>query len=868
MSVKPSRLWHRLVDATLWLLLVRERRTEVKGDLVELWMWRQTLGRHDVWRATARDVIGLLPISWWCKARGGSGMWQDVRYAVRSWSRRPGAAVATILTLALGIGASTAIFSALDALLLRPLPYPSPDRLVHVTNGPLLLMRQPAVSKWFRDLPEVEGAGAWQEGGANIDQGNASHRVNAALVDDGFFRTMAVEALIGDVLPAGAGDGRFVVVSHGLWRTRLGGDRGAIGRDLSINGRPYQIVGVMPPGFGFPGRSDLWIPPLTDFQVTGEVYAPNIVARLALGVSLAQAEGVARAADNQSRVARGRDPVSSENQLTLMPLTERLASSVRPTMILLSISVALVLLVVCVSVANILLARVAGRRQELVVRRALGATSWRLARSLVVESILVVAVGGLAGMFLAVWAISGLHAVAPRLLQESLAQDQATRVFWVGLSVSLITALLAGLLPVWHVAAGPTMAAVRSGRSAGDLPATHRLRNGLVIAQMALALILLSAGAAAVSALLSASRVNLGFGGTEALTMQVSLPQARFSTPVAMVRYTDEALSSLRSVPGVVRVGAASQLPGAAAGLGAMPVKKAGAPVSDAKPPMPVMLQASPDYFAAMGIRLIAGRAFQDSDRHGAPPVVVLSEGVATAVFGDAGAAIGERIEVSLRKPEIVEVVGVVADVHLRSVDTAQERGMQLYHPIAQRPPYTDVSFVVETARPANHVRPDVASALARVDPSVPIYNVTSVHDVEGRFLASHRLSGALVSTFAIVTVIVAAVGLFGLLSQVVSERTRETGIRLALGATAGEVGRRLIGQALMLAAIGAGVGAAGALLGLKALATVVPSLARVDGGSLAANALLLLVVAGIAAAIPAARARRIDPAQVIRDEA
>jgi putative ABC transport system permease protein len=863
----PSLTWHYVVTGLLWALLPKRRRNEVKGDLIELWTYRQALGRRDLWRATARDVVGLLTVTRWRELHGGRGMWQDVRYAVRSWSRRPGAAVATILTLALGIGASTAIFSALDALLLRPLPYPSPDRLVHVTNGPIRLMQQPAVSKWFRDLPEVNGAGAWQQGGANVEVGLESHRVHTAVVDDGFFRTMAVEALIGNVLPTGDARGRFVVVSYGLWRTRLGGDRSAVGRDLSINGRSYEIVGVMPPGFGFPGRSDAWIPPAADFQVTGEVYAPNIVARLAPGVSLARAEGVARAAGDDSRVAQGRERVSPEHQLTLTPLTEHLPASVRPTMILLSVSVGLVLLVVCVSVANILLARVAGRRQELIVRRALGASSWRLARSLMVESLLVVVAGGLAGMFLAAWATGGLTAVAPRLLQEAITQDQTTRVFVIGLSVSLFTAVLTGLLPAWGVATRSAMSAVRSGRGAGDSAATHRLRNGLVIAQMALALILLSASAAAVSALVSASRVDLGFGGTESVVMQVSLPQARFATPDAIVGYADKALASLRAIPGVVRAGAVSRLPGAPGVLAADAVSKVGAAASNAKPPQPVVLHASPDYFAAMGIRLLAGRAFDETDRRGAPPVVILSEGAAAAVFGDARAAVGARVEVSLRTPEVFEVVGVVADVHLRTVDAAQERMMQLYHPITQRPPYADVSFVVETARPVDHVRPDLVDALGRVDRGVPVYDVTTVADVEGGFLTSHRLSGALVSTFAIVTLIVAAIGLFGLLSQVVSERTRETGIRLALGATTGEVGRQLVGRALTLAAIGAGVGVVGAVLGSQALATVVPSLEGVHAGTLVANALLLLLVAGAAAAIPAARARGVDPAKVLRDD-
>jgi putative ABC transport system permease protein len=867
MPPTPSRLWHLLVAVTLSLLLPRERRTEVRGDLLELWLCRQSLGRRNLWRATAGDVVGILPISRWRRPRGGSGMWQDVRYAARSWSRRPGAAAATILTLALGIGASTTIFSALDTLLLRPLPYPAPDRLVHVINAPIRLMQQPAVSKWFRELPEVSAAGAWQQGGANLELGPESHRVHTAVVDEGFFRTLAVEALVGNVLPTGDASGRFVVVSYALWRTRLGGDRSAVGRDLSINGQPFRVVGVMPPGFGFPGRSDMWIPPAADFQVTGEVYAPNVVARLAPGVPLAQAEAVARTSGDASRVAQGRERVSPDRQVTLTPLTHHLAASVRPTMILLSVSVGLVLLVVCVSVANILLARVAGSRQELAVRRALGASSWRLARALVVESLLIVVSGGVLGMFIAAWAIGAVTAVAPRLLQEAITQDQSARVFVIGMSVSLFTALIAGLLPIWQVVAKPALA-VRSGRGTGDSPATHRVRNGLVIAQMAVALILLSASAAAVSALVSASSVDLGFGGTESVVMQVSLPQARFQTPESIVLHVDEALLSLRSVPGVVRAGAVSRVPGAPGVFGATPVTKAGAPPSIGKPTLPVLLYASPDYFAAMGIRLIAGRTFNAADKKGAPPVAILSESAARAVFGDADAAVGALVTTSREKLQSVEVIGVVADVHLRSVDASQESSPQLYYAIAQYPPYSDVSFVVETTVGADRRQSDIVAALTRVDPDIPVYEVTTVNEVEASFLVTQRFSGAIVSTFAIVTLIVAAVGLFGLLSQVVSERTRETGIRLALGATTGQVRRRLLGHALTLAAIGAVVGAAGSYLGSQTLVALVPSLDRVEPGVLAVNVTLLLGVAVVAAAIPAARACRVDPAQVLRDDA
>lgn len=864
MAAHPSTSWHRLVNVALWLLQPRHRRATVKGDLLELWALRTAVGRRDRMWATCRDLIGLAPHITG-RFSGGKGMKQDVLVALRSWGRRPGTLLATWLTLALGIGAATAVFTALDALLIRPLPYPAPDRLMHVTHGPVNVGPRPSVSRWFTELDGVVAAAMWQEGGANLELGTDSVRIAAASVSDGFFATMGVPPLLGGTLPPGDTQGRFVVISHHLWRSHLSGHRDVVGQDLSLNGLPYEIVGVMPAGFGFPGRSDVWIPPGADFQITGDVFVPDLVVRLAANVSATQVEQLARRIHDERNRARGSTPDPADPQLTLSPLTTELSAPVRSTLVLLSVSVGVLLLVVCGSVTNILLARVSGRRRELQVRRALGASPWRLARGLLIESGVIIIAGGSAGILLAMWLVTAMSAVVPAVLQESLAVTGAWQVAAFGLGVMVVTATLTGLVPAWLVASRPVAAVVRDGRDNGSGP-SHRLRRALIVGQLALVLVLLAAGGAALSALAAATRADLGFGGTNAITLDVVLPAARYGSSPAITGYVDNALAALRGAPGVRRAAVTSVLPGS-------PGVRAGFRVWNADLPRPeaakhaTLLTASPGYFEALGIRMLDGRGFDAVDRPGADQVAVLSEGAALQIFGDLSRAVGARVATDLRQTAYYRVVGVVADVALRGVPTTSEPTAQIYLSIAQYPPYGRASFVAESHGDAESIRTSTVAAVSRVDPSVPVHGVRAVSEIEARFVQTQRLSGLVVAGFAGVTVLVTAIGLYGLLAQLVSERTREIGIRLALGATTAAIGRRLVGESLALAAVGAAAGAVIALLGLRSLQSVVPSLDGVDGRIVAVNVAFLLVVAGFAAWRPSVRARRVDPVVVLRDE-
>lgn len=858
----PSTLWHMVVRLALRSLVTPARRVEVMGDLVELWHLRRSNDRKDLWRATIRDLGGLVvSVRRRPAFSGGKGMWQDVTYAWRSWTRRPVAAAATVVTLALGIGAATAIMTAVYGLLLRPLPFPHPDQLVHVTNAPIRISRFPLVAPSFVDLAEIADAGTWQAGGVNVESGTGSIRAAAAVVDDGFFRVMGVVPVVGTWPPASDGRTRVAVVSWQFWRGSLGGDRSTVGRDLLINGRPFKVVGVMPPSFSFPDMTDLWVPPGLDFQVTGATYAPAVVARIADGVGLSQARSAVAA---YTRARDGADRAASDaDAMRIEPLGRELTRAVRPTLVFLLLSVGLLLLVVCASLANVLLARVAARSHEILVRRSLGAGRWRLARQVLVESVMLTAAGGAAGFGLAAGSLKTLRVLAPAGLRDAGVLSLDARLVLIMVLVSLVVAALMSVAPCLAIASREATV-VRAGRGDSGARTWRGFRGGLIAAQMAMVLVLLTASAAAVGALLQVSQLHLGFGNSGTVGAAVTLPLARFPAEPAIVAYADDALARLRGAPGVRRAAATGVLPGhSETGIGlalSIPGASAAAPV------YATYLAASPDYFQVMGIAVIAGRGISEADRPGAPVALVLSASTAGRLFPD-GTAVGASVDLSFgRMPIRCEVVGVVADVRLTGL-TANARSLQqMYVAFAQRPPFGTVSFVAEVdAGPAAGGRV-LAETLASVDPSIPVYGVQALDDVVSRYLAAHRTAGVFVSAFAVVTLVVAAIGLYGLVAQVLAERLREMGIRLALGANPRRLRMQFVFRAVALAGCGAVGGALAAASGLTLMASVVPGLAEVPPVTFGVNVGVLVITAAAAAWWPSARITTIDPVAVMGD--
>lgn len=859
----------------LWGAVARDRRREVEGDLIELWHRRRAAGRLDLRRAYLRDLAGLIlaqhrtrrigaPRRASRRAHPGFALWQDVGQAVRVMRSKPGSTLAAVATLAIGIGAALAIFTAVDRLLLRPLPFPDPDSLVHVQYGPVRLSAAGSgVSKSFTDLPVIAAAGIWAAGGLNLDGGGDAVRIVAASVDDGFFATMSVAPFIGQPLPKPDGVSRHAVLSYDLWRGRFNADRAMLGQTVSLNGNAYTVTGVMPPGFSFPGRTEVWIPQLIDRQITGAAFAPNVVARLAPDVSLEQARQVA-AAYERSRRPSG---VSPGREIALRPLAGELTSGVRPTLLLLAAGAAMLLLVVCASVANLLLARVAMRSRELTVRRALGASRWRLARQLLVESLMLSCAGALAGGVLAASALQILGVLAPAELDAVSVAAIDARFALMALGGALITAVMFGVSPGLAAASRQAGDVVRAGRHDTQRPFWRRFRSVLIAGQMAAALVLLTASSAAVASLLEVWRIDPGFGSAPSVSMTLTLPAARFDTPAKVASFFERARTRVAAVPGVRAVGGTSMLPGSP-GIGSgVEVRRDGHARREGERPLFAQrLRASPDYFRVMGIRLVAGRAFSDADRIDAPPVVVLSEGVARGLFNDPRAAIGQRLRISrASSAPSHEVVGVVADVHFGGLEPGERLWLQLYQPLLQAPPSGALSVVAEAEGEPTSIVAALRSAMREVDPTIPPYRIELIRATIDRYLASRRLAGTLISGFAVSTLLVAAIGLYGLIAQLVTERAREIGIRVALGAAPHSVRRRIVRDGMAHAAGGAALGALGATGTLQWFGAVMPGLESPGPWVFVFNATVLLAAALAATWIPASRVIRIDPAAALR---
>ena len=796
-------------------------------------------------------------------------MRQDLAYVWRSLMRRPIVAAAAVCTLALGIGAGTAVFSLVDRILWRPLPFAEPDRLVHVSNGPVTFFGNRLVSQSFLDLAVVQSAGVWAAGGLNLDGDADSARLSAAVVDPGFFVTLGVEPYLGTTLPSTDAPEKFAVLNYDTWRTLFGADHAIVGQVVSLNSQPYFVTGVMPPGFVFPGRTDVWVPPRSDSQLTGAAFAVDLVARLAPGVTLPQAQAAMSSYQVDRYVAAGQSPdIPPDRRIRVTPLASHLTRDAQATSILLAASASLLLFVVCASIANLLLARVAASGHELAVRYALGASRWRIIRLYLFEAACLSIAGAGLGFFVALWTANGLRTIVPDVLGDPGLASLDFRVMGLAVAIATLTLIVVGAVPGFAATSVRAGQVVRGGRDGGQSPFWRRCRGVLITGQVAIALVLLTASAAAVSAFRIAMAIDLGFGNRQTVAATVTLPQSRYPEPPDVVAFFERAHERLSNAPGIRRVAATEWLPGSSElGVG-ISVRVPDRTPLGALPFFVSYWRASPDYFSVMGIRMIAGRPFAARDRAGAPPVVVLSESAASGLFPDERWPIGRDVEFDGLGNEgtVHEVVGIVADVR-RNLDADERSLRQAYVSLLHSPPFGNISLVVEADGDPAAVPTAMAAAMGEVSPALPLYDVHLLDAVAAQYLAAHRLAGLLVGGFALVTLLVAAIGLYGLVAQVVTTRMREFAIRLALGASPRRLRAGLMWRAVALAVAGIGIGAVAATTGFHLLQSVVPVLADVSFSMLAFNATVLLATAVLAAWWPASRVNHIEPQRVLNDE-
>jgi putative ABC transport system permease protein len=849
------------------------QRDELLGDLAELWQIHLSArpgGRRAYWRHA-------LSLIWWARrtavasaagpAPGGgrrtSRVAHDLRYAWRLARRQPVFTAVAVATLALGIAAATAIFTICDRVLLQPLPYGEPDRIVVLDNVPFgFTTRGMSVPRFIAENSALSAVGLYAPGGLNLGDPDTPMRIPAAAVTNGFFAAMGSHPLVGRTMTADEDrDGTAVaILSFALWQHRFGADPSVVGRQVRLNSRAFTIVGVMPRGFSFPAEAMVWVPVGADPQITGAAIAPVMIARLAPGV------GTAQAADALARgEAAQRAPDPGDERPVVTPLHEELVGGSRPHLLLLAVLVALLLAATSANVAGLLLARLRVRQRELSLRAALGASRGRLAAQMAVECAAMAAAGAALGLMLAFWILRAFEAAAPTFAPHVNLSSPGVDVLAVAIGVTAASTLLFGIGPAVAVLRRPPAELLREGAAA-----TRRTRwfgRSLVVVQIALALVLLAGTSATLGVLIRLSRIDLGFENQRAIVFELTLPFSRYQTTAAVSDLLARLEASLGSIPGVAGVGTTDYAPGSAqTGIG-MPVVDAREPVGEGRPTgSSSLLMATPGYFRAMGVRLIAGRAFTARDTDAGPKVAILSAAAARALASDPAAAVGRQIHDRFRrKAGPIEVVGVVADVRLRRRMTGTQS--QIYVPTAQSTVRGSAAVVIDGSGDADATIAHARQILHGIDPDLPIYSVVRIADLRARFLATERVTVAMTAAFGALSLLLAAIGLYGLLAQIVSHRRREIGIRMALGADRRRLMRGVVGASLGYAALGCAAGGAALAGGLRAVTAIVPSFAMPSAGVLAVNVLVLIAACTLAAWQPARRASRVDPLIALRGD-
>jgi predicted permease len=799
---------------------------------------------------------------------------QDLRFALRALRRSPGFTAVAVLTLALGIGANTAIFSVVNAVLLRSLPFREPDRLMSIST------RYPQDATGYalsapdfmsvRDLAEVfSGVAAYVPTEQALTGDGEPAQVSVAVVSADFLEVMGATPVLGrDFRAEENGEGRNAVVllGHAFWRQRFGGDPRVVGRAVTLNGVTREVVGVLPPEFDFPARSQVYYPLAYDSRFSSATAEGRrseylgVVARLRPGVTPERAGAALRTLSG--RLRQQFRETNANVSLAPTPLREELLGEVRTPLLVLLGAVGLVLLIACVNVANLLLARSTARESEMAVRVALGAGRGRLVRQLLTESLVLGTLGGAVGLLLAVWGTHALVAVRPAEIPRLDAVRIDATVVAFAAAATLLTATLFGSVPALQVGRGGLAGSIReSGRSGGAGRSKRRLRASLVVVETALAVMLLVGAGLLIRSFARLTHVDPGFRTERVVTFELTLPRARYAEDPQILDFSGRLLQRVRALPGVQSAGISTGLPlsGARTILGF--------DIENHAPPRPGFIQdlvvkrATPDYLRTMGIPVLRGRDLDERDRADAPGVALLNEAAVKRYFPDED-PLGRRITFDGRR--WLTIVGVVRDVP--QFGLAEETRSEAYVPFAQLPS----SSLVMAARTTGDVRA-LTGALRRevraLDPDLPIERFTTTRELVRESVARPRFYALLLSVFAAVALALAAIGIYGVISYSVAQRTREIGVRVALGAAPESVLRLVLRSVLALAALGVGLGLLLALAGTRLIAGMLFSVGAADPPTFAMVAIGLFLVAVLAGWLPARRATRVDPMVALRAE-
>ncbi len=801
--------------------------------------------------------------------------WQDIRYGFRMLFKNPGFTLVAALTLAVGIGANTAIFSVVNAVVLRPLPLPDAGRLVWFDGvNPARGITESALSMpdyldWRNEADAFQSMTAFVQGSAILsDETSEPERVPRGVVTASFFPTVGVNPAQGRAFVAEdelTGSEPVAVLSHGLWQRRFGANPNIVGSKFMLSGRSVTIVGVMPAGFDYPARAQLWSPlkPGPEDQRRDNRYL-QVLARLKPAATLSAAQ--TQIDTLSARFGQQYPETNGGQSARLTGLQEWTTRGVRTSLLLLFGAVGFVLLIACANVANLLLARGAARRKEIALRTALGAGRPRIIRQLLTESLLLACLGGAAGLILSLFLTDLLIALSPadvpRLNEVGL--DARVLAFTVGV-VSLV-GLLFGLAPAWQASKTDLNEVLKDGgRSSTEGRGRNRLRALLVVSEMALSLLLLVGAGLLIKSFVLLREVNPGFDSANVLTMRISLPGARYTEPKLRANFFHELTERVKTLPGVEAAGATLSLPlgGSNFSVGRSFIRE-GRPLISQESLDTGYFVATTGYFRTMRIPLKAGRDFTEQDGAETPPVVVVNESLARRVFPGED-PVGKRITVWRDEKFAREIVGVVGDVKSTRLDAKTES--QIYVPYAQDAGWGSLSLAVRTTVEPETLAAAVRGAVLSIDKHQPVHDIKTMGDVLSASVANNRLVVLLFGLFALFALLLATVGIYGVMSYSVAQRTHEIGIRMALGAQPGDVLRLILKQGLMLTLGGVGLGLAGAFALSRLLSSLLYGVSATDPMTFGGLALLLAAVALLACYVPTRRAMKVDPMVALRNE-